>query len=81
MCEIIYVCLLSTEHALQVVYTAITHKNHENAWVAKVPTWPLVVVFLGQIVSIFGGIYWVVTKGIYINFECLAIKVHDNIDY
>lgn len=58
-------CVLSAKHVLQVVYTALTRKNHENAWVAKVPTWPLVVVFLGQVVAIFGGIYWVVTKGKY----------------
>lgn len=38
-------------------------KKAENAWVAKVPTWPLIGVFLGQIAAVAGGVYWVVSNG------------------
>lgn len=41
----------------------MTRKSPENAWVAKVPTWPLTFVFLGQIAAVAGGVYWVVKKG------------------
>lgn len=48
---------------LQVLYTAMARKNAENAWVAKVPTWPLILVFFGQIAAVAGGIYWVIVNG------------------
>ena len=41
----------------------MTRKSPENAWVAKVPTWPLTLVFLGQLAALAGGVYWVVRKG------------------
>lgn len=47
----------------QVLGTAMTRKNAENAWVAKVPTWPLTLVFLGQLAAVGGGVYWVIVKG------------------
>lgn len=50
----------------QVVWTGITRKSPENAWVAKVPTWPLTFVFLGQIAAVAGGVYWVVKKSEYL---------------
>lgn len=53
------VCLF----AWQVVWTGLTRKSPENAWVAKVPTWPLTFVFLGQVAAVAGGVYWVVEKG------------------
>lgn len=49
--------------AVQVLYTAMARKNAENAWVAKVPTWPLILVFFGQIAAVAGGIYWVIVNG------------------
>ncbi len=51
----------------KVVWTGLTRKSAENAWVAKVPTWPLTFVFVGQIAAVAGGVYWVVKKG-----ECSA---------
>lgn len=60
----------------QVLGTAMTRKNAENAWVAKVPTWPLTVVFLGQIVGVGGGVYWVIVKGFvkwYANFFSILV--------
>lgn len=53
---------LSVRH-VQVVWTGMTRKSPENAWVAKVPTWPLTFVFLGQVAAVAGGVYWVVQKG------------------
>lgn len=50
-------------HPRQVVWTGLTRKSPENAWVAKVPTWPLTLVFLGQLAALAGGVYWVVKKG------------------
>lgn len=47
----------------QVVWTGVTRKSPENAWVAKVPTWPLTLVFLGQLAALAGGVYHVVRKG------------------
>lgn len=47
---------------LKVFWTAMTRKNAENAWVAKVPTWPLTVVFIGQVAGVAGGAYWVIEK-------------------
>lgn len=46
----------------KVFWTAMTRKKAENAWVAKVPTWPLTVVFLGQVAGLAGGAYWVIEK-------------------
>ena len=56
VCAIFFVCC-------QVVWTGLTRKSPENAWVAKVPTWPLTFVFLGQVGAVAGGVYWVVKNG------------------
>ncbi|CAB1103979.1 GT2 [Ectocarpus sp. CCAP 1310/34] len=61
---------------LQVVWTGLTRKSPENAWVAKVPTWPLTFVFLGQVFAVAGGVYWVVQKGFvlwYANFFSIIV--------
>eukprot|EP00752_Nemacystus_decipiens_P009511 g8502.t1 len=61
---------------LQVVWTGLTRKSPENAWVAKVPTWPLTLVFLGQVAALAGGVYWVVNKGFvlwYANFFSIVV--------
>lgn len=56
-------CVVFFSLAHQVVWTGLTRKSPENAWVAKVPTWPLTLVFLGQLAALAGGVYWVVNKG------------------
>lgn len=40
----------------QVTWTKIIRANPEHAWVAKVPTWPLTLVFLAQFGAIAGAV-------------------------
>lgn len=55
------------------MWTAILRRNPEHAWVAKVPTWPLTLAFLGQVVAIGGGVYWVVKNSkLLLSSECCA---------
>ena len=40
----------------QVTWTRLIRGNPDHAWVAKVPTWPLTLVFLAQFVAIAGAV-------------------------
>lgn len=40
----------------QVTWTKLTRGNPDHAWVAKVPTWPLTLVFLAQFLAIAGAV-------------------------
>lgn len=40
----------------QVSWTRLIRGNPDHAWVAKVPTWPLTLVFLAQFVAIAGAV-------------------------
>lgn len=42
--------------AHQVTWTKLTRGNPDHAWVAKVPTWPLTLVFLAQFLAIAGAV-------------------------
>lgn len=41
---------------VQVTWTKLIRANPEHAWVAKVPTWPLTLVFLAQFAAVGGAI-------------------------
>ncbi|CAM9783444.1 unnamed protein product [Discosporangium mesarthrocarpum] len=61
---------------LQVFWTMLTKANPENAWVAKVPTWPLSLAFIAQFGALAGAIYRVVTIGFveyYANFFSIIV--------
>eukprot|EP00752_Nemacystus_decipiens_P009510 g8501.t1 len=48
---------------LQVSWTRLIRGNPDHAWVAKVPTWPLTLVFLAQFVAVAGAVYWTLNNG------------------
>ncbi|CAB1103980.1 GT2 [Ectocarpus sp. CCAP 1310/34] len=48
---------------LQVSWTRLTRGNPDHAWVARVPTWPLTLVFAAQFFAIAGAVYWTLHNG------------------
>ncbi|CAM9342279.1 unnamed protein product [Ascophyllum nodosum] len=48
---------------LQVTWSKLIRANPEHAWVAKVPTWPLYLVFLAQFAAVAGAVYWTLHDG------------------
>ncbi|CAM9632852.1 unnamed protein product, partial [Choristocarpus tenellus] len=49
-------CYVQVYAFLQVTWTNLSRANPENAWVAKVPTWPLTACFMAQFFALGGAI-------------------------